>query len=432
MMGVSLLLASGGDTLPPYPSVAPFVLILLGIAVLPLVAHHWWESNRNRAIFATLVAGPFAIWWWSSYGAGGLLHEWAQYGSFIALVGSLYVVSGGIFLRGSLKSSPGANTMLMVIGAVLANVLGTTGASMVLIRPFLKANAHRPQFARMLGVVFFIFTVSNVGGCLTPLGDPPLFLGFLDGVEFFWTLGLVKEWLVALALILSLYYVWDRTLQSKEEAPPPTLEGEGKLGLEGRRNLPLLLCIMGIVILQGIKRMPFGVQESVMAAVAMASMAMTRKETRKKNHFTFGPILEVAILFAAIFTTMVAPLAILNVKGKDLGLEEAWQYFWVTGGLSSFLDNAPTYVVFGKTAAAFKGVASIGDLMASGPMLLVGISLGAVFMGAMTYIGNAPNFMVKAIAEENEIKMPSFFGYMKYSVAILVPIYVIVTLAFLL
>jgi len=169
-----------------------------------------------------------------------------------------------------------------------------------------------------------------------------------------------------------------------------------------------------------------------MAVAAVASMAMTKKSTRKKNHFTFGPILEVAILFAGIFTVMVAPLAILEVKGADLGLEKAWQYFWVTGGLSSFLDNAPTYVVFGQTAAAYKGAGSIGELMESGPMLLVGISLGAVFMGAMTYIGNAPNFMVKAIAEENEIKMPSFFGYMKYSVAILVPIYVIVTLAFLL
>ncbi|MEE8105285.1 MAG: sodium:proton antiporter [Planctomycetota bacterium] len=430
-MGASLLLAAGGHALPPYPSVAPFILILLGIAILPLVAHHWWESNRNRAIFVTIIAAPFAIWWWSNYGVGALLHGWEEYLSFIALVGSLYVVAGGIFLRGSLKASPGANTMLMAIGAVLANLLGTTGASMVLIRPFLRANAHRPVFARVLGVVFFIFTVSNVGGCLTPLGDPPLFLGFLRGVDFFWTLGLAKEWAFALALILALYYVWDRLLQSKEEAAPVVAPEDGKLGLEGRRNLPLLLCIMGAVICKGQFGWPFGPQEAIMALVAVVSMVVTRKDTRKKNHFSFGPILEVAILFAGIFTVMVAPLAILEVKGGDLGLEKAWQYFWVTGGLSSFLDNAPTYVVFGQTAATYAGADSIGELMTKGPMLLVGISLGAVFMGAMTYIGNAPNFMVKAIAEENEIKMPSFFGYMKYSVAILIPIYLIVTLVFL-
>ncbi|MHC4339155.1 MAG: sodium:proton antiporter, partial [Planctomycetota bacterium] len=291
----------------------------------------------------------------------------------------------------------------------------------------------RPMFSRVLTLVFFIFMVSNIGGCLTPLGDPPLFLGFLKGVEFQWTLRLWKEWAFALAVLLTVFYVWDRYLFSREPPPPPSPEDEvpEDNGIHGKRNIWLLAAVMGAVLAKGIFDWPFGPQEILLGAVAVVSMWVTPKEVRKKNHFTFGPILEVAILFSGIFTVMVPVLAILRAKGGELGLTEPWHYFWITGTLSSFLDNAPTYLVFAQTAASQVGVDRVGDLMDAGPTFLAAVSVGAVFMGANTYIGNGPNFMVKAIAEENGIRMPSFFGFMKYSLLILLPLFVIVTLIFL-
>jgi len=412
-------------------SVAPFALTLLGIAILPLVAHHWWESNRNRAVFAWGIAIPTALWWLlAGYGFQGLSHAWLEYISFILLLGSLYIAAGGIFVQASLRGGPATNTALCLFGGVLANFVGTTGASMLLIRPFMKANAWRPMPSRMIGVVFFIFLVSNIGGCLTPLGDPPLFLGFLKGVPFQWTLvHLWREWVIAFVMLLTVFYVWDTLLRRKYKAHLPPVEAEKlPFRIEGRRNILLLLAIVGAVLGKGLLHWPFGVQEAIMALVAIVSLATTPKAVRTKNRFTFGPILEVAILFSGIFTVMVPALAILEAKGGEMGLTQPWHYFWATGTLSAFLDNAPTYLVFAQTGAAQVGVASIRELVAQGPGLLAAVSIGAVFMGAMSYIGNGPNFMVKAIAEEGGIVMPSFFGYMKYSCLILLPLFGIVTL----
>ncbi len=425
------LVASVGGKLPPLWSVAPFALTLLGIAILPLVAHHWWESNRNRAVFAWGIAIPTALWWLlAGYGFTGLSHAWLEYVSFILLLGSLYVAAGGIFVQASLRGSPGTNTALCLFGGVLANFVGTTGASMLLIRPFMKANAWRPMPSRMIGVVFFIFLVSNIGGCLTPLGDPPLFLGFLKGVPFQWTLThLWREWVIAFVLLLSIFYLWDSALRRKYKTTLAPQEGERlPFRIEGRRNVLLLLAIVGAVLGKGLLHWPFGVQEGIMAAVVVLSMATTPRAVRTKNRFTFGPIVEVAILFSGIFTVMVPALAILEAKGGEMGLSQPWHYFWATGSLSAFLDNAPTYLVFAQTGAAQVGAASIRDLVTEGPGLLAAVSIGAVFMGAMSYIGNGPNFMVKAIAEEGGIVMPSFFGYMKYSCLILLPLFALVTL----
>jgi len=305
----------------------------------------------------------------------------------------------------------------------------------------MKANEHRSMFSRVLGVIFFIFMVSNVGGCLTPLGDPPLFLGFLNGVPFSWTLSLWKEWAVMIGLLLATFHVWDRIRYSREAPSLPVLQDDAqgaRLGIEGKRNIFLLAGIMGAVLLQGILRPPFGVQEALMAAVAIVSMKITPKEIRRKNRFTWGPILEVAILFSGIFTVMVPTLEILAENGDKLGLTHPWHFFWVTGSLSSFLDNAPTYVVFAQTGLAQQHFAAdiakpFAQLTQPGEpaQLLAAISLGAVFMGAMSYIGNGPNFMVKAIAEENGVEMPSFFGYMKYSIMILVPLFTLITFIFL-
>ncbi len=439
------LLAAGGKTLDvPIWAVIPFALTLLGIAIIPLVAHHWWESNRNRAMFAWIIAIPTAIWWITTYGKDGqskMIHEWQAYISFILLLGSLYVASGGIYLRANLKTSATTNTAICAIGAIIANIVGTTGASMLLIRPYMKANANRSMFSRILSVVFFIFMVSNIGGCLTPLGDPPLFLGFLKGVPFGWTLRLWVEWAMAIGILLVIFHVWDRILLKREGNVEAAIDEEALakgFGVEGKVNLLLLFGVIGAVLGQGHYKWEFGVQEGIMAAMTIASLVVTSKAIRKKNHFTWGPIAEVAILFSGIFTVMVPTLEILSANGSKMGLTEPWHYFWVTGGLSAFLDNAPTYVVFGQTALAQlnfdPGVpspfAQLSDT-AVGIRLLVPISLGAVFMGAMSYIGNGPNFMVKAIAEENGIKMPSFFGYMKYSVCILLPIFALITWIFL-
>jgi len=431
MLAPHLLLASAaGHPVPPYWSVIPFVLTLLGIAILPLVAHHRWESNRFRAGFAWTIAIPTAAWWLLTYDARALLHAGEEYLAFILLLGSLYVASGGIHIRGSLRGSPRVNTGICLLGSVLANLIGTTGASMLLIRPFLRANAHRSMRARSVGVIFFIFSVSNIGGCLTPLGDPPLFLGFLRGVEFQWPfLNLIPDWSVTLALVLLIYYAWDRRLHRGDPPAPPEAEPV-RLGVDGARNGLLLLGVVGLVLGKGLFGWPFGVQEAGMAAVAVVSMRITPREVRAANRFTFGPILEVAILFSGIFTTMVPALAILDAKGSEMGLTEPWHFFWATGLLSSFLDNAPTYLTMATTAVSQTHATAIGELSEHAPHLLAGISCGAVFMGANTYIGNGPNFMVRAIAVENGVAMPSFFGYMRYSGAILLPLFVLLSFLF--
>lgn len=434
----------------PLASVAPFVLLLLAIALLPLVAGHWWEHNKNRAIVSFGLGGVFVAWLAATHdhAAHHALHEAAHdYLSFIALLGSLYVISGGIYVKGSLAGSPLSNMALLSIGAVLANLIGTTGASMVLIRPLLRANQSREKKQHI--VLFFIFVVSNCGGLLTPLGDPPLFLGFLKGVPFEWTLALWKEWLaVNGALLLVFFFVDSFVFDAEEKARPGSQLEEAlkhePLRIEGGLNALFLLGVVLVILGKGQgwgnggETWPFGPQEVAMLGLGALGYFTTRKATRAANKFTFAPILEVAILFAGIFATMVAPLAILNARGAELGIQQPWQYYWATGVLSSFLDNAPTYLTFAATACGQLGVPAEGsrylaEFLAKGPeaaSILAAISCGAVMMGANTYIGNGPNFMVKAIAEENGVRMPSFFGYMGWSLAILIPIFLGVTFLF--
>ena len=430
-------------------SALPFVGLLLSIAIVPLAAPHAWESNRNKAIVAVLFSIPAAAYLLIALDAHGLhelLHKVREYVSFVTLLGALFVITGGVLVRGSLSGTPLVNTGLLGLGALLASWIGTTGASVLLIRPLLRANEERERKVHV--VVFFIFIVSNCGGLLTPLGDPPLFLGFLKGVPFGWTLGLWKEWLLVNGLLLVVFNVWDQVVLDREEkAAPGSLLAEvmehEPLRIEGAHNFAFLLGIVAVIYASGSgigtagEPWPFGLQEAAMLALAVGAYAITAPRLREANAFSFGPIIEVAVLFAGIFVTMAPALLLLNANAKELGIAEPWQFFWAAGSLSSFLDNAPTYLTFAATASGLEGIALegryLGEYLARGPHaaeILAAISTGAVFMGANSYIGNGPNFMVKAIAEENGVRMPSFFGYMAYSVGILIPIFVIVTLVF--
>jgi Na+/H+ antiporter NhaD/arsenite permease-like protein len=401
--------------------VAPFALLLLGIAVLPLFAPHFWESNLRKLAVCAVLGLPVLALYLRRH-PEGLVHAGLDYVSFIVLLASLYVISGGVFLDGDLPATPRTNTLFLAGGALLASFIGTTGASMLLIRPLLQTNRERRRVTHT--VVFFIFLVSNVGGCLTPLGDPPLFLGYLAGVPFTWTLRLAVPWLVTSALLLALYYVWDRREYARE-APADLREDRlavRPLRLAGGENLLLL---GGIVLAAAFLAAPW--REAAMATLAVLSMVRTQKELRAANRFSFHPILEVAAVFAGIFVTMLPALDLLRARGAELGVREPWQFFWATGALSSFLDNAPTYLTF---LALAQGLGLRPDVVGVSHEVLTAISLGAVFMGANTYIGNGPNFMVRSIAEQRGVRMPGFGGYMLYSGAILLPVFVVVTLVF--
>ncbi|HKB41602.1 MAG TPA: sodium:proton antiporter [Gemmataceae bacterium] len=425
----------------PLLSVAPFVVLLLSIAVLPLVAGHFWHSNRNKVLVAAAFAVPTAAWLvWYQLATGeptiaALGHEMVNYVSFILLLGSLYTVSGGVLLAGDIRGTPLTNTAFLGLGAALANLVGTTGASVLLIRPVLRINRERQNTAHI--PLFFIFTVGNLGGLLTPLGDPPLFLGYLHGVPFTWTLSLWPQWLVVNGIVLTLFLAWDTVAYRGE--PPEVLNHDTAqtqpLGLRGLVNLPFLAGIMGGVLLQGALPEPWGEVSGglVMLAMAVLSLALTPAGLRKENAFTWGPIAEVAILFAAIFVCMVPALQLLALHGKEFGITQPWQFFWLTGGLSAFLDNAPTYLTFATMAAGSEDFivlvrGQVPEL--DGPLVLAAISCGAVFMGALTYIGNGPNFMVKAICDESDLRMPSFFGYFARACLILLPVFVLVTFLF--
>jgi Na+/H+ antiporter NhaD/arsenite permease-like protein len=379
-----------------------------------------------------------------------------EYVSFIALLGSLFVISGGIYLKGSLAGTPVVNTAFLGVGTLIASFIGTTGASMLLIRPLLRANEKRVRKTHI--VIFFIFTVSNGAGMLTPLGDPPLFIGFLRGVPFEWTFRLLGEWALVNGILLLVFSLWDQVVFNREERERPGSQLEEvqqvkvPLGIEGRQNLLYLLGVVGIVYVIG----RFGsqisssgdvvaaLQVSGMLAMIVLSLKTTPAAVRTANRFSWGPILEVAAIFIGIFITMVPAMKLLEAKGAsgELALSESWQFFWGSGLLSSFLDNAPTYAAFAALASGVvNGMhhpdpALNADNLArllehpEGVAFLTAISCGAVFMGANTYIGNGPNFMVKAIAEENRVKMPSFFGYMLWSVGILIPLFVVVTFLF--
>ena len=420
-----------GMSLPLW-SVVPFAGLLLSIALFPLFAPALWARHYAKVClaFGVPVAGFFLL-----RAPRELLHAVLEYASFLLLLASLFTISGGILLRGRLRGSAGVNCAILAAGAVFANVFGTTGASMLLIRPLLRANAHRRRVAHV--VVFFIFVVANIGGVLTPIGDPPLFLGYLRGVPFFWTvraMGLL--WVVACALVIGVFYLVDRRafaldlMAGTGDGPVPpgapetaaaAREARVPLSIEGKVNLPLLMVVIGAVFL------PTPWREMAMAAAAAVSVWKTPAKVREENEFTWYPIEEVAILFAGIFATMIPALLILKARGAELGVVSPAHFFWATGALSSFLDNAPTYLTFFSLAQGVGGAETVAGVSAP---LLQAISAGAVFMGANSYIGNAPNFMVKAIAEEAGVRMPSFFGYMAWSCGILLPVFALLTLIF--
>jgi Na+/H+ antiporter NhaD/arsenite permease-like protein len=422
----------------PLWSVAPFALLLLAIALLPIVVPSLWEHHRNKAIVAAALAAP-AIALVARHDPAALGRAAHEYVAFIVLLGTLFVISGGVVVRGTLAGTPGLNVALLAVGAVLASLVGTTGASMLLVRPLLRANAVRRRVAHV--VVFFVFVVANAGGLLTPLGDPPLFLGFLRGVPFHWPLRLWREWAFVVAVLLVVFYVVDATLFLRESRDMPgdldaaVVARRAPLSIAGAHNLALLAAVVAVLLGAGALALPAGTVEVGLAAIAAIAWRSTPAALRRENGFTFGPIAEVAILFAGIFATMVPALAILNARGAALGVAAPWQFFWASGALSSFLDNAPTYLAFASVASSLAGTdaAQLGQLAAhaTGGELLRGIALGSVLMGANTYVGNGPNFMVKAIAEESGVRMPGFLGYMAWSGAILLPLFAVVTWLFL-
>ena len=421
----------------PLWTLLPFIGLLATIALAPLLANPtWWKRHYGWA--SLLFGGPICLYLLSrdaSVWGGAYLHTAKDYLSFLALLLALFVISGGVLLKGRLTGTPAVNTALLGAGAVLASVVGTTGASMLLIRPLLQANRRRRH--RTHSVVFFLFLVSNAGGCLTPLGDPPLFLGYLRGVPFAWTFLLVKPWALLCGALLVIHLVLDSILFRKEIPRPETEALKDPLALDGWLNLLLLGGVVGTAYLSGRMRWHFGVQEGLMLALAGMSLALTPRRLRQVNGFRWHPVLEVGVLFAGIFAAMVPALALLEaapLRWPSLQPHEPWQYFWATGLLSSVLDNAPTYLSFTALASGAAGTPSgdLGALLATpdGPALMAAISLGAVFFGALTYIGNGPNLMVKAIAEEDGVPMPSFLGYVGWSLAVLVPLFATVTWIF--
>jgi Na+/H+ antiporter NhaD/arsenite permease-like protein len=419
---------------------APFAFLLLAIATFPLIPAiaGWWHSNVSRLAVAATCSVATLAWIAATMGAGhaatltghAVLDEYIP---FIVLLFSLYVISGGIAIRGNLPAHPITNTAILAIGTVLASAIGTTGASMVLIRFLLSVNKERHKVAHT--AVFFIFMVSNCGGLLLPLGDPPLFLGYLKGVPFLWTISLWQEWATVNGTLLVLYFLWDRHEWKAERRKDIARDERAarRLTVDGKLNILWLLLVVLVVAtvdpsrpLPGTEWKPFPyLRELLMLGLCAVSMAFTKDAVRKANEFDFGAIAEVAALFIGIFVTMQVPLMVLQAKGAALGITTPMGYFWATGSLSAVLDNAPTYLVFLQTAVAtpIEGAAqiSVGDLGTVSEPLLSAVSLGAVFMGAMTYIGNGPNFMVKAIAEQRGVRMPSFFGYLGWSCLVLLP-----------
>jgi len=405
----------------PLYTVLPFVATLLVIAVGPLWVPHWWESNRNKMIVSAALGLPILVLY-AIRRPGALLSTAEEYVSFIVLLAGLYVISGGILLRGDLAATPATNTAFLGLGALLASFVGTTGASMLLIRPLLQTNRERTRVRHT--VVFFIFLVSNIGGMLTPLGDPPLFLGYLQGVPFTWTFRLWPHWGFLVVVLLAIYFVWDTRLYTGE---PIAALRRDRTQLEPLRVRGALNVLgLGLVVL-AVAFLGAPWREAAIVALAALSLWRTPRAVHRANGFTAYPIVEVAVLFFGIFLTMIPALEILRLRGGELGVREPWHFFWVAGTLSSFLDNAPTYLTF---LALGQGLGLAREVVGVPHAILAAISVGAVSMGANSYIGNAPNFMVKSIAEEQGVKMPSFFGYMGYSVGVLLPLFVVLTILF--
>ena len=431
----------------------PFAGLLLSIALCPLLTPTFWHHHFGKVSAAWSLAFflPFAVMYGPTVASSSLVHALlAEYIPFIILLTALFTVAGGVFIRGNLHGSPMLNTSILAIGAVLASFMGTTGASMLMIRPLIRANDNRKHAAHI--VIFFIFIVSNAGGSLTPLGDPPLFLGFLKGVDFFWTVGhILPETLFLVGILLALFFALDSWYYRREGVLPmdPTPDTK-KLGFDGAINFWLLGAVVALVLLSGFWKssisfhlagtdvgLPGLVRDVGLILVTLISLKVTPGKVHADNQFSWGPMLEVAKLFAGIFLTIIPVIAMLraglqgpfsaivNAVTLPDGQPDPAMYFWATGALSSFLDNAPTYLVFFNTAGGDPQV-----LMTTMATTLAAISAGAVFMGANSYIGNAPNMMVKAIAEERGVKMPSFFGYMLWSGGILVPLFIVMTFIF--
>ena len=430
-------------------SMIPFGLMLLTIAVAPLLAEHWWESNRHKLTVALFLGVPTAV----CLIAGGMLHDlehqlFGDYIPFIILLLALYVITGGIHLSGDIKAKPWVNTIFLGLGWLLASIMGTTGAAMLLIRPLLATNQQRKH--KVHTVLFFIALCANCGGLLTPLGDPPLFMLFLRGAEFTWFLSMWAPWLFTGVILLLIYFALDTYHYKKEHwtALSADHREHTPLKVQGKVNFIYLIGVVltvalinaGTIPQMGLESAPLWIKylrEIVLVSLTLLSLYSTPKKIRfTMNKFTWDPIIEVAVLFLGIFTTMTPALAYLNDHAASLGLNKVWQFYYTSGALSSFLDNTPTAVAFHSVASGLTPdqMATFGNGMMAGipEILLMAICVGSVFFGAMTYIGNGPNFMVKAIAEENGVKMPSFFGYMfKFSLIVLLPIYILVQIIFL-
>ena len=420
--------------LPPLWTVVPFVLLLLSIALMPLVAPHFWEHHYPKiAVALGLITGSY--FYFARHDGHAIHHAVLEYTSFMALVGSLFVISGGINIRVKGEATPMVNTVFLAIGAILANLIGTTGASMLLIRPWIRMNRYR---ITKMHIVFFIFLVSNVGGCLTPIGDPPLFLGFLRGVPFFWVLEHCwPAWMMACLALLAIFFVMDsvnfrkapKDIRDKETASEEWL-------FRGMKNVVFLGLVLGAVFLpKSVQEMTVGglitVPAIVMLVAAVGSYFTTPKPIHEANDFNFGPVKEVGYLFVGIFLTMIPALQLLQ-SGTLVQIDTPMQYYFATGALSAFLDNAPTYLSFlaaamGSVGLSVDSVADVLEYTTKGASYLMAISLAAVFFGAGSYIGNGPNFMVKAIAEKAKVKTPSFLGYIfQYSIPILLPVLIVV------
>ncbi len=418
----------------------PFFLMLLSIALGPLLFEHWWEKNNNKLMVSMLLGLPLAV----VMLLGGLKIELTHqllydYVPFIVLLGSLFIITGGIHFSGNIESTPINNTMLLAIGGLLASFMGTTGAAMLLIRPMIKINSQR-EF-KVHSILFFIAIIANAGGMLTPLGDPPLFLLYLRGAPFAWFMSLFAEWLFVLIMLLVIFFITDTIFQRKEHPKPVIVSKKEAFSIKGKTNLILLLGVIAAVAfinenyISAIKTnhsLAF-LREGFIMLMATLSLWLTSDKLRYvENKFTWTPITEVAFLFLGIFLTMLPTLLFIEHNSQSFGINKASEYFYTTGILSSFLDNAPTAVSFHKLALGMTAIP--GEVMVARipESILKAISTGAVFFGAMTYIGNGPNFMIKAIAEESGISMPNFFAYIfKFSILVLLPVYVLSQLIFL-
>jgi Na+/H+ antiporter NhaD/arsenite permease-like protein len=454
--------AASSAAVPPWLCI-PFAGLLLCIAICPLIKPEWWDKNKGKAVllWSLLFIIPFAI-----VGGLGKMADtvlgcvFNDYLTFIVLLFGLFCVAGNIKLEGSLVGSPKANVVLLLIGTLLSSFIGTTGSSMLMVRPVIKVNSWRKRKYHIM--VFFIFLISNMGGCLTPIGDPPLLMGFMRGVPFMWSMHLLPVLLFNLVILLPVFYLIDRHAYKKDLAEgvqlPEKQESKGaKMRIRGLHNILFLVMIVVAVVLSGVLQgvpgfkdaagnlrglpitpnvtlsFPSIIEVAIILLAAWLSFHTTKQEIRTENHFTWDAIKEVATLFIGIFITMQPALMLLKVNGAQLGLSQPAQMFWASGALSSFLDNTPTYLVFLTTAGSLHFASGLVTTVGTIPAkMLLAISCGAVFMGANTYIGNAPNFMVKSISEENGIKMPSFFGYMLWSVAILIPVFLLDMLVFFL